>query len=199
MSDARNVYPRLCWGCLDVIEDYEHDRALMTYGGYCTYCHTIQDGEKPGLRKSLRGETERMNNVAEREELLREVSMSDENEIQGSGTIDEPAIKVNYTYNGLPVNPTLLNPAGGAVAYVGDVPWQYIPPPAPWQQPQQVTLVSHTLTEDDIRALVEEAVHKALYPEQDGLVDTRQHRRVRQWDENGTEWRGVLYRVSKEE
>lgn len=50
---------------------------------------------------------------------------------------------------------------------------------------------------DHLRQVVAEAIRKVLYPDTDGLV-THQHRRIRQWDEDGTEWRGVLYRVEKE-
>jgi hypothetical protein len=70
MTDARNVYPRLCWGCLCVIADYEHDRANLNYGGWCESC--VQDGrpEMAGLREALRGHSEYMNNVYKRVALL---------------------------------------------------------------------------------------------------------------------------------
>lgn len=156
-------------------------------------------------------------------EALRKAMDETANSVLQSGTY-------NWTFNpaagltncGMPSPPTL--------SYIGDVPWQYIPPPAPWQvagDPVIVTQSSSTtmpnppngqiyhgpdwdylhdrqlppapapLIEERIREIVAEAMHKALYPEQDGLV-SHQHRRVRQWDENGVEWRGVLYRVERE-
>lgn len=48
---------------------------------------------------------------------------------------------------------------------------------------------------DIIRALVKTAVDKALHPEQDGTINPYRHRRIRQIDEDGTEWHGLLYPV----
>ena len=74
MTDARNEYPRLCWGCLAVIESYEHNHANLNYGGFCPHCHQTQPGELPGLREALQGAIERMNSVIERDDLLQEVA-----------------------------------------------------------------------------------------------------------------------------
>ena len=68
MTDARNDYPRLCWGCLATIEDFEHDAALCTYGGYCYHC--IEQPDMEGLREMTRPFPERMNDVDERSALL---------------------------------------------------------------------------------------------------------------------------------
>ena len=73
MGDARNDYPRLCWGCLAIIEDYAHDEALCTYGGYCIGCHTSGIEDMPGLREALQGHCQRMNSIIERNTLLAEV------------------------------------------------------------------------------------------------------------------------------
>lgn len=56
---------------------------------------------------------------------------------------------------------------------------------------------AQVLTEERLCEIIAETIQRVLYPESGGLV-THQHRRVRQWDEDGTEWRGVLYRVEKE-
>ncbi len=73
MTDARNEYPRLCWGCLAVIPDYESDYANLNYGGRCYPCAESGADDMPYLRQTLQGYTERMNNVGEREELLQAV------------------------------------------------------------------------------------------------------------------------------
>lgn len=258
MSEARNVYPRLCWGCLSVIETYEHDQALLNYGGYCVAC---SGSEMLGLRAALQGRTERMNDVSEQEELLRAVSMSivnipkdehgrrqlhcrcgqallvylkylhgdgnclkwycvqplgadphslwlehcpacgvafgyppplqeqvsmSDKELVNGGVIENGGIglmigngspelvclpqdakvlpsgtyKVDFTTN---INPTLLNPSGSAfTGYVGDVPWQYIPPPAPWQQPVQFVPSTTFPTEQDLRTFVKRCVREEL-------------------------------------
>jgi len=69
MGEARNDYPRLCWGCLGIIEAWEEDFALTDFGGTCPACHSSQIGEMPGLRNILNGYTERMNSVVEQGEL----------------------------------------------------------------------------------------------------------------------------------
>jgi hypothetical protein len=69
MGDARNVYPRLCWGCLAIIEDFAHDYANLNYGGFCSLCNEKQPGELPGLRDMLRTESA-MNSVAGRDVLV---------------------------------------------------------------------------------------------------------------------------------
>lgn len=51
------------------------------------------------------------------------------------------------------------------------------------------------MTEEQARTMICEEVHRALYPEQDGIVGAHRHRRIKQIDEDGTEWRGVLYPV----
>lgn len=104
--------------------------------------------------------------------LQEQVSMS-ESELATGGVIENPPLMSSEQgeefvawspwMNGVRVgvgnvtlnpNPTLLSPGGPAfTGYVGDVPWQYVPPPAPWT-PVVVQQPSHTLTEDDIRALV---------------------------------------------
>ncbi|MGH2478071.1 MAG: hypothetical protein ACRDHW_00230 [Ktedonobacteraceae bacterium] len=53
------------------------------------------------------------------------------------------------------------------------------------------------LTEERLREIVAETIKSVLYPARDGVV-THQHMRVRQWDEHGVEWRGVLYKVEAE-
>jgi hypothetical protein len=73
-----------------------------------------------------------------------------------------------------------------------NLPWRYA-----WNLTGPVAPSAEPLTEERIREIVAEAIRKVLYPDQDGIV-THEHRRVRQWDETGTEWRGVLYRVEKE-
>jgi hypothetical protein len=197
-----------------VIEDYDHDRALMTYGGYCSYCHITRNGEKPGLRDALRGQVERMNDVSEQEELQREVSMSDEQEMATGGIeyFDPP--KTHYFENALagidveqvtaeslrkaldeaaeqaqtstPVSETVRLRTNGTTESANKYSWLAGSEP-----------VSNTLTKADIRKMVRKAVRKALHGESDGIVNAYEHRRVRQWDEDGTEWRGVLYRVQK--
>jgi hypothetical protein len=77
MTEARNVYPRLCWGCLGEIRGYVNDYALLDCGGICLDCHIKRVAgkfdEMPGLRETLRGQSELMNDVAERDNLLRRV------------------------------------------------------------------------------------------------------------------------------
>jgi hypothetical protein len=73
MTDARNVYPRLCWGCLGIIDDYGHDHWLLDCGGCCDDCSAMVVDELQGLRQMLRGESDRMNNVSEQENILREL------------------------------------------------------------------------------------------------------------------------------
>jgi hypothetical protein len=75
MGDARNVYPRLCWGCLAIIEDYAHDCVNLNYGGFCFRCQAGHMGDMPYLRQVVQGYAERMNSVVERDELLQEVKM----------------------------------------------------------------------------------------------------------------------------
>lgn len=53
------------------------------------------------------------------------------------------------------------------------------------------------LTEDRMRDIIAETIQRVLYPGSDGIV-THEQRRTRQWDADGTEWRGVLYKVEKE-
>jgi hypothetical protein len=72
MTDARNVYPRLCWGCLGIINDFCDDLVNLNYGGRCNYCHREGLGDMPGLNEVINGHTERMNSVVERDDLLRE-------------------------------------------------------------------------------------------------------------------------------
>jgi len=76
MGEARNDYPRLCWGCLGIIEAWEEDYALTDFGGTCPTCHRSQVGEIPGLRDILNGYTERMNSISERDDILREVELT---------------------------------------------------------------------------------------------------------------------------
>lgn len=59
------------------------------------------------------------------------------------------------------------------------------------------TCESPHFTEERIRQIVTETMMRVLYPESTGAV-THEHRRTRQWDADGTEWRGVLYKVEKE-
>lgn len=184
MSDARNVYPRLCWGCLGVIEDYTHDHALLNHGGYCTDCYMAADGEMPLLRDALRGQSERMNDVSEREELLREVSAFDKRSERDTMSEYED-FTPNTTGNtncGIPmpsgwhtitVRATAAPPAAGM--YVGDVPWQYAPPPPapPWygqpQVPVMVTTGTSTAQQvwpfsnvDELREFVKAIVRETL-------------------------------------
>lgn len=67
--------------------------------------------------------------------------------------------------------PAVCNP--GTSMYVGDVPWQNVPPPPPWQQPvviQPVYQPSFTFpTEADLRAFVEQCIAKYL----DEKIDER--------------------------
>lgn len=73
MTDARNVYPRLCWACLGEITCYEDDNDLLNYGGH----HTTCTGRMPRLHDMLRfqGQTGRMNSVRERDTLLHELAL----------------------------------------------------------------------------------------------------------------------------
>lgn len=108
-----------------------------------------------------------------------------------------------FTVNGQPYNPTLgaTNIMGGTTNLLAgwnggaQMPLSY-PVSIP---PAQVsgTLDLTPYGEESLREIVAETIQRVLYPEQDGVV-THQHRRVRQWDENGDEWRGVLYKVEKE-
>lgn len=54
------------------------------------------------------------------------------------------------------------------------------------------------LTEDRVREIVRAVLDTVFPTEQDGTLNTHRHRRVRQFDEDGTEWVGVLYAVKKE-
>lgn len=116
--------------------------------------------------------------------------------------------------NGQPANPTICNPAGmpliagwnpatSATAPVLVPGWNagaQMPLSYPVSIPPAQTSGTLDLTpygEEKLREIVAETIQRVLYPEQDGVV-THQHRRVRQWDENGDEWRGVLYKVEKE-
>lgn len=104
-----------------------------------------------------------------------------------SGTLPHYSVNVH-----LSENPTALNPAG--LAY-GGLP--YCLPAMPLAQPVYRLSTQPELTEERLRTIVAETIQRVLYPETDSTV-THQHRRVRAWDEDGTEWRGVLYRVEKE-
>ncbi len=83
MTDARNDYPRLCWGCLAVIADFQSDYANLNYGGRCYSCAESGADDMPYLRHALQGYTERMNSVAERDDLLREVQCEAQKEQEG--------------------------------------------------------------------------------------------------------------------
>lgn len=67
MSDARNDYPRLCWGCLGIIADYQGDYANLNYGGRCASCASAHVPDIAALREH----TDRMNSVIDRDALLR--------------------------------------------------------------------------------------------------------------------------------
>lgn len=71
MTEARNVYPRLCWGCLAVIESYAADYANLNYGGLCHVCDESNASTLPGLELAL-DRYGQMNDISEREELLRQ-------------------------------------------------------------------------------------------------------------------------------
>ena len=229
MSEARNVYPRLCWGCLGVIEDFAHDHSLMDYGGYCTDCEEHHRPYRPEIDDVLRGRPERMNDVSEREELLKEVKMSEEDSEPTTGELATGGV----------IEETFFLP-GTTNMYIGDVPWASQPPPPPWQRvgdpvvitqgatttgwvplqahgsdvplteerilelmnkrhpPIRLAPAPEPLTEERMRQIVTETMMRVLYPEQDGSSVSHQHRRVRQWDEDGVEWRGVLYKVERE-
>jgi hypothetical protein len=79
MSDARNDYPRLCWGCLAVIPDYSSDYANLNYGGRCYACTESGNDDIPHLHQILFGEAQRMNSIFERDELLQEVQQRKDN------------------------------------------------------------------------------------------------------------------------
>lgn len=74
MGEARNDYPRLCWGCLGIIDDASHDYANGTYGGVCHTCAYSAGGALPGLHEVLGGYLERMNDISERGELQKLVA-----------------------------------------------------------------------------------------------------------------------------
>lgn len=65
----------------------------------------------------------------------------------------------------------------------------------PRTEPAQFVL----LPSESAREFIRKEVHKALYGDGEGLVNVRQHRRVRLIEDGGDEWCGTLYRAEKED
>src|SRR5581483_9888775 len=59
------------------------------------------------------------------------------------------------------------------------------------QRLKELTGLAEKKRQDELRTLIREELHRALFP--GGLPDAHRHRRVRLIEENGTEWRGTLY------
>ena len=59
------------------------------------------------------------------------------------------------------------------------------------QRLTELTGLAEKKRQDELRTLIREELHRALFP--GGLPDAHRHRRVRLIEENGTEWRGTLY------
>lgn len=64
------------------------------------------------------------------------------------------------------------------------------------QRIKELTSLADKKRQDELRTLIREEVQRAIYP--GGLPDAHQHRRVRLIEEDGTEWRGMLYAVEEE-
>lgn len=64
------------------------------------------------------------------------------------------------------------------------------------QRIKELTSLADKKRQDELRTLIREEVHAAIYP--GGLPDAHRHRRVRLIEEDGTEWRGMLYAVEEE-
>lgn len=62
----------------------------------------------------------------------------------------------------------------------------------------QSILDRYPLTEDRVRALIREEVHRTIYPTAE-MVNPHVHRRIEMTEESGDKWRGVLYKVEKEQ
>lgn len=62
-----------------------------------------------------------------------------------------------------------------------------------WHSP-----VLNALSEDDLRTMIREEVHRALYPTAE-MANPHRHRRIEMTTEQGKKWRGVLYLVEKEQ
>src|SRR5579864_5681495 len=72
---TRTIYPRLCWGCLDIIEERKNDCATLDCGGIRSFCFAEGVSEMPFLKQVLKGNLGRMNHVTERDTLLRKVAI----------------------------------------------------------------------------------------------------------------------------
>ena len=118
--------------------------------------------------------------------------MSDENETTGIG-VTVAHITNNATFcRKCGKLKSLITWSGGGSNGVS-IPYEFCQcPPEPYQP-------SNTFpTPESLRQFVDERVYAILHGEH-SIVDAGHQRRVRQWDEDGTEWRGVLYRVRKED
>ena len=67
MGEMKNLYPRLCRGCLKIIRSAGEDTALLDYGGHHRTCKE----ETPELSSLLQGQPELLNDILQRDELLR--------------------------------------------------------------------------------------------------------------------------------
>lgn len=70
-------------------------------------------------------------------------------------------------------------------------------PEQPHVTPNKALMNICVLSDQKLRKLVREEVHRALYPTAE-MANPHEHRRIEMTEQDGRKWRGVLYLVEQE-